>query len=48
VAGSCGYGNESSGSVKDGEFLGHLSDCHLLKQDFASFKHVHKLLDVLL
>jgi hypothetical protein len=27
VAGSCEHGNESSGSVKGGEFLDYLSDC---------------------
>jgi hypothetical protein len=26
VAGSCGHSNESSGSIKDGEFLYQLSD----------------------
>jgi hypothetical protein len=31
VAGSCEDGNEPSGSIKGGEFLGYLSDCQLLK-----------------
>jgi hypothetical protein len=31
VTGSCGNGNEPSGSIKFGEFLDHLSDCHLFE-----------------
>jgi hypothetical protein len=31
VAGSCNYGNELS-SLKVGEFLDQLSDCHLFKE----------------
>jgi len=35
MAGSCEHGNEPSGSVKDVEFLDQLSDCQLLKKDYA-------------
>jgi hypothetical protein len=27
LAGACEYGNETSGSIKDGELLGYLSNC---------------------
>jgi hypothetical protein len=33
VPGVYEHGNDSSGSIKDGEFLGQLSDYLLLKQD---------------
>jgi hypothetical protein len=33
--GSCEHGNEPSGSLKEGEFLGQLSDFWLLKKDSA-------------
>jgi hypothetical protein len=32
VARSCGYGNEIWCSVKDGEFLGRMSDFQLLRE----------------
>jgi len=35
LEGCCECGNEPSGSVKGGEFLVWLSDCQLLKKDFA-------------
>jgi hypothetical protein len=35
VAGSCGHGNEPSGSMKVGNFLIKPSDCQLLKKDSA-------------
>jgi hypothetical protein len=31
VAGFCEHGNETSGSVKGGEFVDQLSDCQFLK-----------------
>jgi hypothetical protein len=36
-SGSCEHDNESSCSIKDGEFLDLLSDCQLLKKDCASW-----------
>jgi hypothetical protein len=33
--GSCAYGNKSSSSIKDGEFIEQLSDCQLLNMDSA-------------
>jgi hypothetical protein len=33
--GTCEYGNEPSGSIKDGEFLDYLSNYNLLKKDSA-------------
>jgi len=38
VAGPCERGNESSGSIKGGEFLDYLSDYELLK-DLASWNY---------
>jgi hypothetical protein len=35
VVGSCKNGNEASGSIKGGEFLGSLSDYKLLKKGYA-------------
>jgi hypothetical protein len=35
VAGSRGHGNETSGSIREGEFLVLLNDCQLLKKDSA-------------
>jgi hypothetical protein len=32
VASSCENGNETSGSIKGGEFLVYLKDCQLLKK----------------
>jgi hypothetical protein len=32
---TCEYGNETSGSIKGGEFLEQLSDCQLLMKDSA-------------
>jgi hypothetical protein len=37
VAGPCENGNESSGSIKGGEFLDYLSDSWLLKKDSAAY-----------
>jgi hypothetical protein len=37
VACSCESGNESSVSIKCGEFLEHLSDCQLLKRDVSPY-----------
>jgi hypothetical protein len=37
VTDSCEYGNETSGSIKDREFLDKLSDCKLLKEFVRSF-----------
>jgi hypothetical protein len=37
VAGSCGYGNETWGSVKDREFVDHLSDYQLVKDSALQF-----------
>jgi hypothetical protein len=34
VAGFCGYGNESLGSIKGEEFLDQLNDCQLFKMNF--------------
>jgi hypothetical protein len=31
VAGSCEHGNDHSDSIKDGEFIDHLNDHHLLR-----------------
>jgi hypothetical protein len=36
MAGSCGHGNEPSGCIKDGEFLGQLSDYKILKRTAPS------------
>jgi hypothetical protein len=36
VAGSCEHGNEPLDSMKGREFLGQLSDYHLLKEDLCS------------
>jgi hypothetical protein len=36
VAGTCQHGNETSGSVKGGIFLGYLSDYWLLKKASAT------------
>jgi hypothetical protein len=33
VTGYCEYSNESSGSIKDGEYLHKLSDYELFKKD---------------
>jgi hypothetical protein len=35
MVGSCEYGNATSGSIKDGEFLEQLSDYQLLKKNSA-------------
>jgi hypothetical protein len=35
VTGSCGHGNETSGSTKGGEFLDYLSNYQLIKKDSA-------------
>jgi len=35
VAGSFEHGNETSVSIKSGEFLDWLSDCQLLKEESA-------------
>jgi hypothetical protein len=37
--GSFKHGNESSGSIKGGEFLCQLSDCQLLMRDSAMLVH---------
>jgi hypothetical protein len=37
--GSCEHGNEPSGSIKGVEFLDWLSDCKLLKKDYASWSY---------
>jgi hypothetical protein len=36
VAGSCEHGNEPLGFVNVGKFFEHLSNCCVLKDDFAS------------
>jgi hypothetical protein len=38
--GSCEHGNEPSGSIKGGEFVGQLCDCQLLKKDSASWNYL--------
>jgi hypothetical protein len=35
VEGSCEHGNEPSGSIKGGKFLGQMSDCQHLNKDSA-------------
>jgi hypothetical protein len=39
VAGSCEHGTESSGSIKDGKFVGQLGDYRLLRIDSALFSY---------
>jgi hypothetical protein len=31
ISGSCEHGNESSGSIKDGEFIDYVHYCYVLK-----------------
>jgi hypothetical protein len=48
VAGSCGYGNDPSGSIKTGEYLDYLTDFLFLKNDSAPWNYVHILINFLL
>jgi hypothetical protein len=40
VAGSCEHGNETSGSIRSGEFLDQLGDYKLVRKDSCSMETV--------